>query len=85
LSALLFMLSASMIGFAVAGAFLSAAYYPHVFVLTGLLCSARCIALVELDRRTLVPCADPLLNARQRRRSAVAGRESLRAARGSGT
>jgi putative inorganic carbon (HCO3(-)) transporter len=37
--------TASMLGFAVAGAFLSVAYYPHVFVMTGLLLSARCILL----------------------------------------
>jgi probable O-glycosylation ligase (exosortase A-associated) len=35
--------SAGMIGFAVAGAFLSVAYYPHIFVMTGLLLSARSI------------------------------------------
>jgi len=85
LTTLLLMMSASMIGFAVAGAFLSATYYPHVFVLTGLLCSARCIALAELDKQTLATCAEPLLNAPQRRRGAGAGRASLRAARGSGT
>lgn len=31
----------SMVGFAVAGAFLSVAYYPHIFVMTGLLLAAR--------------------------------------------
>lgn len=36
-------MTASMLGFATAGAFLSAAYYPHVFVLTALLVSARSI------------------------------------------
>jgi probable O-glycosylation ligase (exosortase A-associated) len=35
----------AVIGFASAGAFLSAAYYPHIFVLTGLLIAARAIAL----------------------------------------
>ena len=38
------LLSASMIGFAAAGAFLSVSYYPHVFVLSGLMISARRIA-----------------------------------------
>lgn len=45
---LLDMLSAGMVGFAVAGAFLSAAYYPHVYVLTGLLISARVLAARNL-------------------------------------
>lgn len=40
---LLYLTTAAMIGFAVAGAFLSAAYYPHVFVLTGMLVAARSI------------------------------------------
>jgi len=38
---LLGLLATSMVGFAVAGAFLSASYYPHVFILTGLLLAAR--------------------------------------------
>lgn len=41
------MLNASVIGFAVAGAFLSVSYYPHIFVLTGLLLSARAIIAAE--------------------------------------
>ena len=41
---LLYMLSASMVGFALSGAFLSVAYYPHLFVLSGLMVSARCVA-----------------------------------------
>jgi len=44
---LLVALAASSVGFAVAGAFLSVAYYPHVFVLSGLLMSARSIAVTE--------------------------------------
>jgi probable O-glycosylation ligase (exosortase A-associated) len=40
---LLKFMNASMFGFAVAGAFLSVAYYPHIFVLTGLMMSARSI------------------------------------------
>ena len=39
------LLTASLIGFGVAGAFLSASYYPHIFVLSGLLVSAHSIAL----------------------------------------
>lgn len=38
------MLNAGMVGFAVAGAFLSAAYYPHMYVLAALLISARILA-----------------------------------------
>lgn len=34
-------LSASLIGFAVAGAFLSALYYPHLYLLAGLLAAGR--------------------------------------------
>ena len=36
-----------MVGFALSGAFLSVAYYPHVFVLSGLMISARCVAGAE--------------------------------------
>lgn len=42
---LLVALVASSVGFAVAGAFLSVAYYLHAFVLSGLLLSARSIAV----------------------------------------
>lgn len=35
------MLSAGMIGLAVAGAFLSVVYYPHIYVLTGLMIAGR--------------------------------------------
>ncbi|MGE0030130.1 MAG: O-antigen ligase family protein [Steroidobacteraceae bacterium] len=38
---LLDMTNAAMVGFAVAGAFLSAIYYPHIFVLTALMLAAR--------------------------------------------
>ncbi len=41
---MLYLLSASLIGFAIAGAFLSVAYYPHIFLLTALMISARRIA-----------------------------------------
>ena len=41
---MLYLLSASMVGFAVCGAFLSVAYYPHLFVLTALMVSARAVA-----------------------------------------
>ena len=45
-----FATSAAMIGFAVAGAFLSAPYYPHLFVLTGIMLSSR--ALLPLHAST---------------------------------
>ncbi len=38
------MLNAAMVGFAVAGAFLSATYYPHIYVLSALMISARVLA-----------------------------------------
>ena len=41
---MLYLLNGSMIGFAVAGAFLSVAYYPHIFILTALMISARSVA-----------------------------------------
>jgi putative inorganic carbon (HCO3(-)) transporter len=44
---LLASLSAAMLAYAVAGAFLSAAYYPHMFVLGGLLVAGRRIARLE--------------------------------------
>jgi putative inorganic carbon (hco3(-)) transporter len=40
--------SASLVGFAVAGAFLSAAYYPHVYVICGLLAATRYVVRREL-------------------------------------
>lgn len=44
LANLLYLLTASMVGFAVAGAFLSATYYPHLFILTGLMIASRALA-----------------------------------------
>ncbi len=44
-SRLLACLSASLMGYAIGGAFLSAAYYPHMFVLAGLLTSSRRLIL----------------------------------------
>lgn len=38
------LLTTAMVGFSVPGAFLSACYYPHIYVLTGLLISVRLIA-----------------------------------------
>jgi probable O-glycosylation ligase (exosortase A-associated) len=47
LSRMLLLLNAGMIGFAIAGAFLSVAYYPHIFVVTGLSVAARRIAALQ--------------------------------------
>lgn len=57
---LLVMASAAMIGYAVAGAFLSAAYYPHIYVLTGTLVALRCMVGNTLP---------PVLDARGKRRA----------------
>lgn len=61
---LLLMGTAAVIGFAVAGAFLSAAYYPHVFVLTGTM-----VALRAMVSKTLPP--DPALLGRGRGRRRI--------------
>jgi putative inorganic carbon (hco3(-)) transporter len=42
---ILYLTTAAMIGFALPGAFLSAAYYPHIYILTALLLCARANAL----------------------------------------
>lgn len=44
LGQMLLLVTASVVGFAVAGSFLSAAYYPHIFVLSGIMVSACAIA-----------------------------------------
>ena len=43
--------SAALVAFAIAGAFLSAAYYPHMYVLAGLLAAARHAVRVQLEAR----------------------------------
>ena len=43
----LYSLNAGWLGYMVAGAFLSAAYYPHIFILTGLCVAARAMATEE--------------------------------------
>jgi hypothetical protein len=50
-TSLLASLSASVIAFAVAGAFLSVTYYPHVFILCGLLTCARRLVRERLAGR----------------------------------
>jgi O-antigen ligase len=51
-SRLLAALSATMLAYAVGGAFLSALYYPHVFVLAGLMVTGRRIVRTELRKAT---------------------------------
>lgn len=48
---LLDLINAGMVGFAVAGAFLSATYYPHMYVLTALMISARLLAVRAASRQ----------------------------------
>ncbi|MEZ5287568.1 MAG: O-antigen ligase family protein [Vicinamibacterales bacterium] len=43
--------SASLVAFAVGGAFLSAAYYPHLYVLSGVMVAARRVARQALEAR----------------------------------
>jgi O-antigen ligase len=50
-------LSSSMIAFAVGGAFLSAIYYPHLFVLAGLMIAGRKV-LEDLAMQQTVPEAE---------------------------
>jgi probable O-glycosylation ligase (exosortase A-associated) len=80
----LYLLSAGMIGFAVAGAFLSATYYPHIFILTGILYSARTVALSELEK-SKIPSAEPQPTALRRGRAVRPDRAPVRIRRGSGT
>lgn len=55
-------LSASLLSYAVAGAFLSATYYPHMFVLAGLLVAARRMALASETRAvTKTPVAPAIV------------------------
>lgn len=54
LTRLLMFMSAAAVGLGVSGAFLSAAYYPHFYVLTGLMVSVRCIVAKEAGIAMLV-------------------------------
>jgi len=54
---LLACLSASTIAYAVAGAFLSAAYYPHLFVFAGLMTAAQRLARADQPAAQAVPVA----------------------------
>ncbi|HFD31638.1 MAG TPA: hypothetical protein ENJ28_02830 [Gammaproteobacteria bacterium] len=48
-------LNASLIGFMVAGAFLSVLYYPHVFVLSGIMLAANRIFIRDSDNSENIP------------------------------
>ena len=54
MASLLTCTSASLIGFAIAGAFLSASYYPHIYVVCGLLSATRYVVRRELAGQTEV-------------------------------
>lgn len=64
---LLALASAAMFGYAIAGAFLSAAYYPHIYVLTGLLVALRAMTGSKLP---------PVPDARGKRRAAANARKT---------
>jgi putative inorganic carbon (HCO3(-)) transporter len=55
--------AAAMVGFGVAGAFLSATYYPHLYVLTGLMLCAR--ALASRETGVVVDIPRPRLGVRR--------------------
>jgi putative inorganic carbon (HCO3(-)) transporter len=55
------LLAVAMLGFAVAGAFLSATYYPHIYVLSALMVSGRLIALRHLSAEGVpLPAVSPV-------------------------
>jgi probable O-glycosylation ligase (exosortase A-associated) len=59
--------SAALVAYATGGAFLSAAYYPHMYVLSGLLVAARHIVRVQLEQREHAPVDERALEARRAR------------------
>lgn len=69
---LIYLQSASMIGFACAGAFLSAAYYPHIFILSALMISTRCIVRRALEAPAAQPAAADVAVDDGPRRSSIA-------------
>jgi putative inorganic carbon (HCO3(-)) transporter len=52
---LLACLSASMLAFATAGAFLSATYYPHMYVIAGLSVAARRLVRAHIEAKPVAP------------------------------
>jgi putative inorganic carbon (hco3(-)) transporter len=63
----LLLTAGGFVGFGIAGAFLSAAYYPHIYVLAGLLVATRCIVAQRegLDMSVLSGKRLPLRRPRQ--------------------
>jgi hypothetical protein len=59
--------TASLVAFAVAGAFLSVLYYPHLYVISGIVFAARRIFVMGQDAETAAP-------APSKRRPAAAAR-----------
>jgi hypothetical protein len=53
------MLNASLIAFAVGGAFLSVAYYPHLYVLAGIFTAAQVTYIREKNEKTATVKAKP--------------------------
>jgi putative inorganic carbon (HCO3(-)) transporter len=51
--------SAAMVAFAVAGTFLSAAYYPHLYVISGLAAAARYVVRQEIAALSVAGTASP--------------------------
>ena len=75
-SQLISSLSAAVIAYAVAGAFLSAVYYPHMFVLAGLLFASRRVA--ALEARAEASAVDPVaVPARPEMRAVVRARNAM--------
>jgi probable O-glycosylation ligase (exosortase A-associated) len=64
---MLFLTAGGMIGFAAAGAFLSAVYYPHIFVMSAILISVRSNALTAM--RISLTDVFPDKHARRRRKA----------------
>ena len=60
---LLACLSASMLAYAIAGAFLSATYYPHMFVFAGLMTAAQRLTLAEQSAPAKVAQPSPGITA----------------------
>jgi hypothetical protein len=64
----LYMMSAGFVGLAVAGAFLSVTYYPHIFVLNGLAIAYRAIVVEKTGVALVVNKPGP----KERRLAAIA-------------
>lgn len=75
---MLFATSAATVAFAVAGAFLSATYYPHLFVVTGVLVSARLLVRSDLDQAERVSAsAEPRQNRTGNGRPSLVARSQI--------